>query len=176
MAFGVPPAIIVDNYPTPKHRFNFNLIGRGTQYANQAPAGDRCIISIQAGTAWKKSPKKLLLNNAVTLDCHISTDTQPTVFQAGIAHGLKLPLVAPFFRRVNTFLGSYTGWWCKQDLWLSIGPGYMPLEVLFPVQHGAHGWGWRFGLPQWNVLGMRDVLNRRMLCVTSEHVFSFERI
>jgi hypothetical protein len=71
-------------------------------------------------------------------------------------------------------LGSYKGWWCEHELWLSLGPGYLPLEVWFPVELGPRGWQWRLGFPEWNVLGMRGVLDRRMLCVTSKEVYAFE--
>jgi hypothetical protein len=176
MAFGVPPALYVDNQPRPPHRFNYDVTGPGRDYLNRALAGDSCIVRIQAGTAWRQLPRRVLFLRTVTFDCHISTDTQPTILQGNVADKLGLRPVKPFIGRVNTFLRTYAGSWCKNQLWLSIGPGYMPLEVWFPVQHGPHGWRWQFGFPQWNVLGMTDVLKRRMLCVTSQEVYAFERL
>lgn len=177
MAFGgLSNAIYVDNRPRPPHRFNYDAIGRGQDYLNQALAGDRCIITIQAGIPWRTPIKKLLFRSRVAVECHICTDTQPAVFQGNIAYSLGLRPINPFIRRVDTAFGPYAGYWSRYDLWLSPCPGYMRLEVWFPVERNRRGWDWRYGFPQWNVLGMRGVLNRRMLCVTSEQVYAFVRL
>jgi len=176
MAFGGPTAIYLAKPTRPQHRFNDKVIGQGREYLNEAATGDLCIIRLNAGTPWKRLTPNLLFVHALDVACRIGTDTQPTVFLGNIADKLNLQPLDPFPARVSTFLDSHVGWWCKHELWLSLGPGYMPLEVWFPVELGGRGWQWRYGFPQWNVLGMRNVLNRRMLCVTSEEVFAFERV
>lgn len=177
MAFGVSSSIYVDNRSRPPHRFNHDVVGRGREYVNQATAGDRCIISLNAAVSPGGAVRFPLFRRALPVDCHVSTDTGPTVFQGDIANDLKLPRPArPFYRRVTTFLGSYDGPWCNHVVWLSVGPVYLPIDVLFPVQLGPRGWEWQCGFPHWNVLGMSGILSERMICVTSDFVYMFERL
>ena len=169
-------AICLDNQPRPPHRFNHDIVGRGREHVNHSATGDRCIIRIEAAVSLT-GPLYPVFSHVVPVACHICTDTGPTVFQGGIADRLKLRPVNPFMQRITTFVGGYTGWWSKHEVWLSLGPDDLRLKVWFPVVRlGHHRWQWQYAFPNWNVLGMRDVLDRRMLCATSEHVYCFERL
>jgi len=174
MASDLRPPILLADRRRPSHHFNDEVIGGGRDYVNEVSAHNPCIIKINVAIPWNQHP--LLFLHLIQVACRVSTDTGPTIFQGDIANRLNLQPVNPFLRRVTTFLGSYTGVWCSHELRVGLGPGYMPLDVWFPVQPGHHGWEWRPGFPQWNVLGMTDVLNRRMLCATSEQVYAFERL
>lgn len=169
-------AIHLENLPRPPHRFNPNVVGQGKEYRNEADAGDPCVITIGAGIRWRYSSEDHPFHRHVSVKCHISTDTEPTVFQGDVARELDLQPVNPFLCPVDTFLEARAKLWCKHEVWLSLGPDYMPLEVWFPVEKGPHGLRWKTGFPRWNVLGMKGVLKHRMFCVTSEQVFVFERL
>ncbi|MCX7428924.1 MAG: hypothetical protein NTW96_25265 [Planctomycetia bacterium] len=171
------PAIYIRNEPRPSHQFNSDVIGRGRDYQNLTTEADHCVISIRAAANPADPLDYPLLEHAVPMKCHVSTDTRPTIFQGGIAGRLHLqPPLQPFYQWVDTFLGPFNGPWGSHVVWLSIGPDYLPVKVLFPVRLGPEGWEWWSDVPKWNVLGMKGILRRRMLCVTSDQVFVFERL
>jgi hypothetical protein len=176
MADGIPSAFHLDDGPPPAHSFNSAAIGRGREYPNEIPAGRRCSIRIRVGVRWQQPAAHILFLHAIRVGCNIGTDILPTVFRGDIAHQLNLQPIKPFLGHVATFIGRHPGWWSQHELWLSIGPDYMPLNVWFPVELVSGSWQWRYGFPEWNILGMANVLNRRMLCATSEQVYAFERI
>ena len=151
-----------------------NVLTRGWEY-NRLKSSSLCAIRIWAGTPVEWAPQKPFMGCQLRLDCQISTDSWPTVFQGKIAKQLELQPDEPVLEQVSTFGGPYKGWWSRHRLWLSIGLNYLDLEVWFPVESGSSGWEWRDEFPQSNVLGMGGVLDRRMLCLTSEQVFVFEK-
>jgi hypothetical protein len=158
-----------------KHSFNDTVIGPGRHYLNEVPGGDMCAIRLVASVPWQRVTSRLPLPKQVSVTCCICSDVRPTIFQGQIAHQLRLPLTNVFAKLVGTPFGTYHGFWSEHKLWLSLGPGDSQLDVWFPVQQGAHGWEWHYAFPMWNVLGMKEVLDHRMLCMTAEHVCVFER-
>jgi hypothetical protein len=168
--------IYMDPPPRARHQINRDAVGSGRRYKNQATYGDRCIIGVEVGVPWQALSKRLIFLHKVGIACNVGTDMPPTILLGNIADKLHLQPTDPFFNLVSTSLGSVPGWWCKHELWISLGSGYMELEVWFPVQLGHNGWEWRYSFPHWNVLGMRDVLNQRMLCITSDEMYAFQRL
>jgi hypothetical protein len=176
MPNGAPPAILVENQPRPPHRFNLSAVGGGEAYRNMSPDDNRCVIDIWAGPPGPM-PLRPGLPPSVQVRCHVSTDTKPTIFQGDVAHQLKLSPAKPFTKFIDScYKKPYVGFWSKHILWVAVGPAFMDLEVWFPVQQRGNALEWQLGFPAWNVLGTARVLDRRMLCVTSDHVFAFVRL
>jgi len=176
MAIVLPTPILLNNQRRYPHRFNYDALGRGRSYPNRGAGAYPCIISIQAGSPVPGVGGYPLFARLVTVPCHINTDLQPTVFQGQIAQRLNLPVINPFLATVPCVIDPHPRWWSRYTLWLGVGPGYLPVDVLFPVEPGNRGWRWQHGFPQWNVLGMQGVLDKTLLCVTAEQVFVIERV
>lgn len=177
MPNGTPPAFFLDGSNGNGHRFNPEVIGRGRVYPNEIPADPSCIIKIVVGIPDPQYAQWNLLSHAARIACHVNSDAKETVLQGQIAAELNLQPVDPFSARIATHMGVYPGLWNRHELWVAFGPDYFPLEVWFPVEPEGRGWAWRSDrFPQWNVLGMRGLIDRRMVCITSSEVYAFERL
>ena len=116
-------------------------------------------------------------------DFCLDTGAFISIFKAELGNKLQLNIDAGkcFPKKIILADGSNnTRLWCEQKIAVYLGSGEnhkKGIRVWFPVKRVDSGVGyeWDFSYQGKNLIGMRDVLNRWMLCFTTERVFVFAR-
>jgi len=175
-------ALVVRNAPTVKHEFNSGVLGRGVCHRNRAMSARRVVVRILAGVYWRQATVGVapLLGDWIGdgIDCLVDSGATFSVFRGEIAEQLGLSIANVFLEEVvlaDNRRRMY--WWCAHEMAVSLGAGFIPVRVRFPVVPltGGMGYAWDRSFPGTNILGMEDVLTRRMLCFTPEVLFVFSR-
>lgn len=165
-------AIDIMNRPRPRHCFNFAVVGRGHERAHLPPTGDRSRIEIRAEVR-----RKDLVLAAEMIQCVVNTGSRVTVFQGDVGRDLGLAVPdPPSIGSIRTPFNLYASFWGRHRILLSVPPDLLEISVWFPMEYVNHRWRWRLGFPGWNVLGMREVLDKRLLCFAREKLYGFERV
>lgn len=169
-------AIRLSNRPSPSHRFNHAVVGAGCTYRNVALLHRQVVIQLNAGVYWRKGSGPLLKWASQPIKCLVDTGATTSIFNAQIAVDLGLSIEKPFLKKITLADDSEVSyWWSEHELALSIGPGFLGVRVRFPVEKTPTGYVWKHGFPNPSLLGMKDVWEHRMLCVTPERLFVFCR-
>jgi hypothetical protein len=175
MAIVHPRAILLANQNRPHHRFNEAVIGDGRDYDQAILADNRVEVVLNVGVPPDAAPPgPILLKRRDRIGCHINTDSAVSLFQGNVAFKLNLQPRPPFLGIVSTCVGNVSHYWNEYSVYVGLHPGYIPVSVWFPVELGNDGWQWEFGFPTWNVLGMRGVIDRRMLSINALEVYSMK--
>lgn len=198
MPNGHPKAILLANRNRPHHRFNEQVIGDGQEHDVEFPNDPRCMVRLNVGVPWQNIGEQHLFLRQTRIGCHVNTDSIESLFQGDVAAELhlRLPNLRPdlvdpaWFQgeiadeddpncvvmgAVSTFVGRFfSGYWCEREIHVGLYPGFVPVKVWFPIELGNNGWQWRLGFPIWNVLGMRGVIDKRMLSVNDLELYSME--
>jgi hypothetical protein len=174
MAAGHPAAILLKNRNREWHAFNPEVIGDGRQYRNEVDADERCEVRLNVGIPWQVLGDRFLFLQQTRIGCHINTDSIVSVFQGQIAEALGLRPQPPFIDGFSTCMELIPGYWNLHEVHVGLGPNFIPVNIWFPVEYGNHGWQWRRLFPIWNTLGMRGVIDKRMLCINELEVYAFE--
>ncbi len=175
MPNGHPKAILVSNRERPRHVFNDAVIGDGRELDVQVRSDERVTIRVNIGIPSGQAPGPILLRQQAQIGCRVSTDSLISLFQGSIAYQLNLQPGLPILGGVSTCVGRIPGgYWSEHRILLGLYPGYISIRVWFPIEFGNNGWQWKFGFPIWNVLGMRGVLNKRMLSMNALECYSME--
>jgi len=174
MPNGHPKAILIANRERPRHVFNDAVIGDGRDIDVEISTDDLITIRLNIGIPSGHAPGPILLRQQAQIGCRVSTDSQLSLFQGKIASQLNLQPTPTFLGIVSTCMGRTPGYWSEHRILVGLYPGYIPINVWFPVELGNNGWQWKFGFPEWNVLGMRGVLNERMLSVNELEFYSMK--
>jgi hypothetical protein len=107
----------------------------------------------------------------------VDTGAGVSLFKSEVARELQLD-PGKKVREQELILGDGSkscALYCEETIGIELGAEWLPVSVLFPVAKTAEGMIWRTDFPLENILGLRDVLDRRMLCFTPETLFVFGR-
>lgn len=179
-----------------RHRFNPEKVGAGKSYKNiSARSGCEMVIRITAADVddsrtVSRSKGAINEEDLVTcarsvlenVKCLLDTGSDRTFFRGEIARTLALPKPTDDEVKndgIEVFGGDVVPCCvCLRKLYLELGPDPIPVSVFFPVTRPAGGiaYDWVDGFPQQNVLGMKSVLNRRMLCITRDFLYAFKHL
>ena len=194
----VPPGKV---WPTPHYAFNRQRVGKGCKYRNESGSPHRVAINLKIGVVERRLWFWSVISNYKTLKCTLDTGADESVFGSEAANDLGL--VPPQRAARNGDQGIYTSdkekgcafletvtladdtsrsiWWCYRDVGVNQNGSDLLIRGRFPlrtvnVDHGGLRFDWEPACFRDNLLGMGDLLDARMLCVTPEALFMLARL
>jgi gag-polyprotein putative aspartyl protease len=176
-------AISIKDDPKPEHMFNFSVVGRARYHPNEehmAPV-ERLVVKLNIG-AYRPDSGYLLFQRCASHNFLVDTGATQSILRGEVAESLGLVPVKPFY--AEAVLANGQGerrLWDAHRIGIPLGTGAIDIRVWFPVvksedDQARSAWGWDKAALDENLLGMRDVLERWMLCFTPEALFVFEKL
>ena len=194
----VPPGL---GWPTPYYAFNRQKVGTGFKYPNVSGNPYRVAIDLRVGIVEQRLWFWSVVSNYKSLRCTLDTGAEESVFgyDAAVALGLVPPQQAARTLDVPTYESDKeigcafyeavrladdtirSTWWCYRKLGIEQGGADLRIRVRFPlrtvnVDLGGLRFDWERACFRDNLLGMGDLLDARMLCVTPEALVMLARL
>jgi hypothetical protein len=161
---------------------NENVLGQVETHRNCCAllwgARHEMVIQLQTASLRTALPNVLidrLLKGRI--DYVVDTGAEVSLFKSEVARDLQLD-PGKKVRKQELILGDGSksrALYCEETIGIELGAEWLPVRVLFPVSETTAGMIWRTDFPLENILGLRDVLDERMLCFTPETLFVFGR-
>ncbi len=178
-------AIRPRNDPAPAHQFNLDTVGACAEHPNVARRTglplDYCRVLVELRAAQfalgtERNPFPLAGHyTREPVTCLLNSGSEDSYFRPEIARDLGL------YPNDGLAVHRRGGDFLECRLYLTFGPQGAYVPILFPIERVpdtstySRRYRWRLNYSGENVLGMRGLLNRFMLCATPETLFVLAR-